>query len=102
MPSSEGITAEIRQNPNALGYDGLGYVTPDMKKVGIARSDSGPFVLPSPQSVRDGSYPVSRPLFMYTARPPEGEIRAYLEWVMHGGQRLVKDLGFVPLPGSGQ
>ena len=36
MPSSEGISAEVRQNPNAIGYDGLGYVTPDMKTVAVA------------------------------------------------------------------
>jgi len=101
MPSSEGITAEVRQNPNAIGYDGLGYVTPDMKKVALARRPGGPYVLPSIQSVRDGSYPVSRPLFMYTAGQPTGQIKAYLDWVMHNGQELVKELGFVPLPGSG-
>jgi phosphate transport system substrate-binding protein len=100
MPSSEGITAEVRQNPNAIGYDGLGYVTPDMKKVAIARSDTSPFVLPSIRTVRDGTYPVSRPLYMYTAGQPDGEVKAYLDWVMHDGQGLVKDLGFVPLPGS--
>ncbi|MCJ7734998.1 MAG: phosphate ABC transporter substrate-binding protein, partial [Anaerolineales bacterium] len=36
LPSSEGIGAEIRQNPNAIGYDGLGYVTDDMKVIGVA------------------------------------------------------------------
>ena len=36
MPSSEGISAEVRQNPNAIGYDGLGYVTPDQKVVAVA------------------------------------------------------------------
>jgi phosphate transport system substrate-binding protein len=102
MPSSEGITTEIRQNPNAIGYDGLGYVTSDMKKVGISRGDGMPFVLPSVKSVRDGSYPVSRPLYMYTAGPPSGETKAYLDWVMHDGQSLVNTLGFVALPGSGQ
>lgn len=102
MPSSEGITAEVRQNPNAIGYDGLGYVTADMKKVAIARGEKAPYVLPSAQSVRDGSYPVSRPLFMYTAGQPDGRIKAYLDWVMHDGQHLVKELGFVPLPESGQ
>jgi phosphate transport system substrate-binding protein len=102
MPSSEGITAEVRQNPNALGYDGLGYVTPDMQKVAIARRAGAPYVLPSAQSVRDGSYPVSRPLFMYTAGQPSGETKAYLDWIMHDGQELVKELGFVPLPGRGK
>jgi phosphate transport system substrate-binding protein len=102
MPSSEGITAEVRQNPNAIGYDGLGYVTADMKKVAIARRAGARYVLPSAESVRDGSYPVSRPLFMYTAGQPSGETRAYLDWIMHDGQELVKELGFVPLPGSGK
>ncbi len=102
MSSSEGITAEVRQNPNAIGYDGLGYVTADMKKVGIARKENAPYVLPSAQSVRDGSYPVSRPLFMYTAGQPDGRVKAYLDWVMHDGQELVKELGFVPLPESGK
>src|SRR3989304_5714673 len=47
LPSSEGISAEIRQNPNAIGYDGLGSVTPDLKVVAGAREASGPFELPS-------------------------------------------------------
>lgn len=98
MPSSEGISAEVRQNPNAIGYDGLGYVTPDQKKVAVARNASSPFVLPSVGTVRDGSYPVSRPLFMYTAGQPQGEVKTYLDWVMHDGQKLVEGLGFVPLP----
>jgi len=102
MPSSEGVTAEIRQNPNAIGYDGLGYVTADMKKVAIAREATSPFVLPSAETVRDGSYPVSRPLYMYTAGQPDSRIKAYLDWVMHDGQEVVKELGFVPLPESGK
>src|SRR6185436_12678521 len=42
LPSSEGISAEVRQNPNAVGYDGLGYVTADQKMLAIAVSPSGP------------------------------------------------------------
>ena len=97
MPSSEGISAEVRQNPNAIGYDGLGYVTPDQKMVAVARDDSGPYVLPSVETVNDGSYPISRPLYMYTAGEPTGEIKAYLDWILSDGQALVPKLGFVPL-----
>jgi phosphate transport system substrate-binding protein len=97
MPSSEGISAEVRQNPNALGYDGLGYVTPDQKVVAVGRDPSGPFVLPSIETVNDGSYAVSRPLHMYTAGEPTAAMRAYLDWILSEGQRLVMELGFVPL-----
>jgi phosphate transport system substrate-binding protein len=97
MPSSEGISAEIRQNPNAIGYDGLGYVTPDQKVIAVARDAGGPYVLPSMATVNDGSYPIARSLFMYTAGEPEGEIKTFLDWVLRDGQALVSDLGFVPL-----
>jgi phosphate transport system substrate-binding protein len=102
MPSSEGISAEVRQNPNAIGYDGLGYVTADQKMVPMARSPEGPFIIPSAKTVLNGTYPISRPLFMYTAGEPAGAVKEYLDWVMRDGQRLVTDLGFVPLAGSVQ
>ena len=101
MPSSEGISSEVRQNPNAIGYDGLGYVTADQKMVAVARASDGPYVLPSARTVLDKSYPVSRPLYMYTAGNPTGPVKAYIDWVMGDGQGLVTDLGFVPLAGSG-
>ena len=97
MPSSEGITAEITQNPNAIGYDGLGYVTPQQKVVAVSETAGGPFVMPSIETVNDGSYPIARPLYMYTTGEPSGRIAAYLDWVMGEGQNLVLELGFVPL-----
>jgi phosphate transport system substrate-binding protein len=101
MPSSQGISAEVEQNPNAIGYDGLGYVTAAQKTIAVARSASGPYVLPSARTVLDKSYPISRPLFMYTAGEPAGEVRAYLQWIVSEGQKLVREVGFVPLAGSG-
>ncbi len=97
LPSSEGISEEIRQNPNAIGYDGLGYVTPDQKMIAIAKSPAGPYITPSLQAVMDGSYPISRPLFMYTPGRPDGAVKTYLDWILSQGQQQVKALGFVPL-----
>jgi phosphate transport system substrate-binding protein len=97
MPSSEGISTEVRQNPNAIGYDGLGYVTDDQKMVAVALTGDGPYVLPSVATVNDGSYPVSRALYMYTAGEPQGQIKDYVDWVLGQGQAIVPLLGFVPL-----
>ena len=97
MPSSEGITSEVSENPNAIGYDGLGYVTAEQKVVAVASDAAGPFVLPSVATVNDGSYPIARPLFMYTAGEPTGQIEAYLAWVTGEGQAVVPEVGFVPL-----
>jgi phosphate transport system substrate-binding protein len=97
MPSSEGISTEVRQNPNAVGYDGLGYVTPDQKVLAVARDAGSPYVLPSVATVNNGTYPISRPLYMYTIGEPSGQVKAYLDWVLGPGQKLVSKLGFVPL-----
>ena len=97
MPSSEGISVEVRQNPNAIGYDGLGYVTADQKVVAVSAKEGAPHVLPSVATVNDGTYPISRPLYMYTPDTPAGHVKEYLDWVTGGGQVLVTKLGFVPL-----
>jgi phosphate transport system substrate-binding protein len=97
MPSSEGISTEVRQNPNAIGYDGLGYVTTGMKVLGITRDKGIPYVLPSIQTVNDGSYPISRPLYMYTPGNPSGSEKDYLDWILGEGQALVTQIGFVPV-----
>jgi len=98
MPSSEGISAEIRQNPNAIGYDGLGYVTPDQKTIAVARKAGEPYVPPSIETVKEGSYPIARVLYMYTSGQPTGVIREYLDWITSAeGQKIVEELGFVPL-----
>ncbi len=98
LPSSEGIGAEVRQNPNAIGYDGLGYVTNDMKAVAVGLSPGGPFWEPSASTVNAEKYPISRDLYMYTAGQPTGTIKEYLDWILQPeAQRIVRDLGFVPI-----
>ncbi len=97
MPSSEGISAEVRDNPNAIGYDGLGYVTPDQKAIAIAASSEGPYVRPSIDTVNSGEYPIARPLYMYTAGEPQGAVKDYMDWILTRGQDIVANIGFVPL-----
>jgi len=98
LPSSEGIGAEIRQNPNAIGYDGLGYVTDDLKVIGVAAGGSELYILPSSTTVHSGEYPIARDLYMYTNGVPAGAIQEYLDWILSDeAQKIVAELGFVPV-----
>lgn len=98
LPSSEGIIAEVRQNPNAIGYDGLGYVPHDLKMIAIAEEPGGAYVLPSIVTVNDKSYPIARDLYMYTNGEPTGVVKEYLDWILSGeAQEIVAELGFVPV-----
>jgi phosphate transport system substrate-binding protein len=61
----------------------------------------GPFVPPTIDTVNDGTYPIARPLYMYTSGEPTGAMKEYLDWIVSDeGQRIVAELGFVPLAGS--
>jgi phosphate transport system substrate-binding protein len=98
LPSSEGIIAEVSDNPNAIGYDGLGYVTPDVKMVALSASAEGPFILPSAETVTNKEYPVSRHLYMYTHGEPQGIQKDYIDWVLGDeAQAIVTEMGFVPI-----
>ncbi|MDI7275595.1 MAG: phosphate ABC transporter substrate-binding protein [Anaerolineae bacterium] len=98
MPSSEGISSEVRHNPNAIGYDGLGYVTPDQKVIRVSAGPAAPYVAPSAETVKDGTYPIARPLFVITRGKPSGIVAEYVEWIRGAeGQAIVRELGFVPL-----
>lgn len=97
LPSSEGIIAEVRQNPNAIGYDGLGYVPEDLKMIAIAEQEGGAYVLPSIPTVNDKTYPIARDLYMYTDGEPTGIVKEYLDWILDSkAQEIVAELGFVP------
>lgn len=98
LPSSEGIINEVRQNPNAIGYDGLGYVPDDLKIIAVAEADGSPYVLPMISTVNDKSYPIARDLYIYTAGQPTGAVKTYLDWILSDeAQEIVSELGFVPI-----
>lgn len=98
LPSSEGIIAEVSSNPNAIGYDGLGYITHDVKMIGVAVTVGEGYILPSKETTQNGTYPISRDLYIYTNGEPEGFILDYINWIFSdAGQAIVSELGFVPV-----
>jgi phosphate transport system substrate-binding protein len=98
LPSSEGIISEVSDNPNAIGYDGLGYLTSTVKILAVAKKEGEPYVSPSIETVNNNLYPVSRDLYMYTRNQPQGQVKTYIDWIFSpAAQKIVSDLGFVPL-----
>lgn len=92
LPSNQAIADEVKANEAGIGYIGLGYLTPDVKVVAIDGVEA------SVESAADGSYPISRSLYLYSDGEPTGVMAAFLEWVLGAdGQQLVEDEGFVPV-----
>jgi phosphate transport system substrate-binding protein len=101
MNGSKDVVELIAKTPGAIGYSGLGYATPDVKILKISIKKGEPGTLPSIPTVHDKSYPISRPLFMYTPGEPSPQVKAYITWIMSAaGQKIVEQTGYVPLPKS--
>jgi phosphate transport system substrate-binding protein len=98
MPSSQAIADEVSQNPQAIGYYGMGYISEAQKPVAVAKDENSPYVLPTIENVINGRYPISRPLFMYTNGEPKGLLKDFLDFVLsQEGQEIVLDTDFVPV-----
>jgi phosphate transport system substrate-binding protein len=99
MNGSKEVVALVAKTPGAIGYSGLGYATPEVKILKVAKKKGEPGVQPSIATVHDNSYPISRPLFMYTPGDPPQHVKAYIDWVISdAGQKIVEETGYVPLP----
>jgi len=98
MPSSQAIADEVSNNENAIGYYGMGYISPLQKVIAVAKDPNSPFVEPTIENVTNNSYPISRPLYLYTNGKPEGIIREFIDFVYSkDGQQIVRRLDFVPI-----
>ncbi|MDH7500713.1 MAG: phosphate ABC transporter substrate-binding protein [candidate division NC10 bacterium] len=98
LPSSQAIADEVAKNVNAIGYYGMGYISPRQKVIAVAKEEQGRYVKPSLEDVRKGRYPISRPLFWYTKGEPKGLVKDLLDFALSKeGQEIVLQMDFVPL-----
>jgi phosphate transport system substrate-binding protein len=91
-PSNGAAKTTVSQTPYSIGYIGLGYLDSSVQAIQVDG------VLPSEASVADGSYPISRLLYMITNGEPEGLAKAFIDYVLSDeGQELVAAEGFIKL-----
>jgi phosphate transport system substrate-binding protein len=89
----------VSTTPNAIGYSGMGYRTDAVKILRVAKKAGEPAVMPSIASTLDKSYPIARPMFVYTAGEPAPHVKRYIDWILsEPGQRILTENGYVPLP----
>lgn len=97
MHGSKDVVDLVENTPCAIGYSGLAYTTDHVKLACVDTEQGGECIVPSISSARDGSYPISRPLFMYTSGEPTGHVGAYLNWIKSdAGQCIILDKGYAP------
>ena len=101
---SKDVVVLVSRTPCAIGYSGMAYVIPAVKQLTLSKKRGEPPVAPSNQTAVDGTYPLARPLYLYTREAPKGAVGEFLDWVLsEQGQKIVEDIGYVrvntPPPG---
>ncbi len=99
LPSSQSIVEEVAASRGAIGYVGIGYVTPALKVLAVASSGGAEAVHPGIEETISGRYPIARPLLFFMPSLPDGSLKQFIEFVLSDeGQAVVQEMDFVPLP----
>ena len=96
MPSSQALEQEVAMSKTAIGYFGMGYLSPQVKAIRIKKS--GEYAAPTLEHAIDGTYPLSRSLLFYLPGEPQGMVKEFIDFVLsEKGQTIVQEMDFVPL-----
>lgn len=98
LSSSQAIADEVAQNPSAIGYYGMGYISSKQKPIMVAKDEKSEYETPTIENVVNGKYPISRPLFLYTNGQPQGLVKKFVDFCLSKeGQDIVLKTDFVPI-----
>ncbi|MSQ98092.1 MAG: phosphate ABC transporter substrate-binding protein [Xanthomonadales bacterium] len=103
MHGSREVVDLVENTPCAIGYSGLAYATDRVKMACLAAETGGSCINPTEETAKDGTYPIARPLLMYTSgRPWGGAVDRYLDWIMSdAGQCIIMQQGYAPATNVG-
>lgn len=123
---NEGVTGQVKQTPNTIGYVELAYAKQNNLPVALIKNSAGNFIEPSldavtaaaaesisttPEDLRVSitnasgaeAYPIASYTYIlaYQNQKDAAKGRAlvdFLWWGIHDGERFAKDLQYAPLP----
>jgi ABC-type phosphate transport system substrate-binding protein len=102
LQGTAAVINAVSKDKHSIGYGGIGYLK-GVRSLKVKKDAASPAVEPSLANVVDGSYPISRYLYMYTIGEPEGATKAFIDWARGSeGQKVCADVGYYPLPADKQ
>lgn len=101
LNGSKEVVELVANTYGAIGYSGMGYTTKGVKMIRVSPKAGAPGILPTLETAKDKTYPISRSLQLYTLGEPQGAVRKYIDWIMSdAGQSIVEQSGFVSIPAN--
>ena len=103
QPGSASVVQSVTTSVNGIGYSGIGYKTSGVRAVPLTKKEDKPFIAASTENAANGTYPLSRYLYVYVNKHPNKPLppleREFIKLVLSkvGQQVVIKD-GYIPLP----
>jgi len=96
--SSNDLVGLVVKTPCAIGYSSFAYATPDVKLACLTENSDESCSIPGIKGVTEHTYPISRPLYMYTNGPASGDVKNYLDWILSDeGQCILLNNQYAPV-----
>ena len=97
LPGTAAVVNAVARDPNGIGYGGAAYGK-GVRELAVSREAGSSAVKPAAETVKDGSYPITRSLFLYTRTRPAGDVKKFVDWVLSPeGQALATQVGYFPV-----
>lgn len=89
--SNGAMKTAIAQDPNAIGYVGIGHLDESVKGLAVDGKT------PTQKNAASGEYPITRLLYMNTKGEPKGIVEDFVEYIYSpDGAELIKAAGYIP------
>jgi phosphate transport system substrate-binding protein len=96
LPGTAAVVNAVKKDVNGIGYGGAAYAV-GVKHAKVKKDDKSQGILPTPESIGKGEYPITRYLYMYLRSRPTGETKKYIDWILGAeGQAVVTEVGYFP------
>jgi len=101
LPGTAAVINAVSRDANGIGYGGIAYAQ-GVRAIPIKRTDDSPAITPNMTTATDGTYPLARFLYFYTAGEPTGAAKTFVDWVLSPpGQTVIEAVGYYPLHHEG-
>jgi phosphate transport system substrate-binding protein len=98
LAGTSAVVSAVKGDAFGIGYGGIAYLE-GIRALNVKKDDTSPAITPSLQTAQDGSYPIARFLYFYTAGDPTGLAKRFIDWVKSDdGQKIIEVVGYYPLP----
>ena len=97
LPGTAAVVNAVSKDVNGIGYGGSAYAK-GVRFIKVKKEESSPAYEPNAETVKNGTYPITRYLYMYLRSKPTGYLKAYIDWILSPeGQDIAAKVGYFPV-----